>query len=373
MRDYLTPRPPRCYDPAMAPYRADGAVHVHDHATVRALLRDAQRVTADVSGVLPPEQHELRHPVAAFVWATDRRRIDGCPGRHAALRGAMAPWFAAADAGPRADAARESCERGLPEPGRPFDVFGDYALPLAVGYMAGWLGVEPSDVAYAVDDQLAAGELFDSWPPLAPPGMDEFYGRLMDRPHLGGVAGAARELVRAGVVTEREAWGIVYSVSVTSVATAAAITLAAGLAAEHGLWPRMADAATASAAIEEAVRLGNPFPLASRFVREPFRLGEVEVAPGDQVVMWLTAANRGLPGPHRVPLDRFDPGRDTTGHLGWGSGYHHCAGREHARAFAAVAVTTLAARHPELVPAGPWERLVGIDDGFAAAPAAVPG
>ena len=94
----------------------------------------------------------------------------------------------------------------------------------------------------------------------------------------------------------------------------------------------MADPAQARPAVEEALRLGTPFPQASRFAREPFTVGDVAVQPGDQVLMWLTAANRDLPGPHRQPLDRFDPERDTAEHLGWGSGYHRCGGLHHARA-----------------------------------------
>ena len=34
-------------------------------------------------------------------------------------------------------------------------------------YLADWLGIAPSDVTYAVDDQLAAGDMFASgrrWP-----------------------------------------------------------------------------------------------------------------------------------------------------------------------------------------------------------------
>ena len=139
------------------------------------------------------------------------------------------------------------------------------------------------------------------------------------------------------MITEREAWGIVYSLSVSTVATAAAVTLAAGLAVEHGLWERMADPADAGGAVEEAIRIGNPFPQASRFVREPFASATSSVQPGDQVLMWLTAANRDLPGPHGQPLDRFDPGRDNGQHLGFGSGYHLCGGVHHVREVAVAA------------------------------------
>jgi cytochrome P450 len=363
------PRPARSYDPTVAPYREDGTLHVHDHATVRALLRDSRKVTSDVSELVGPEQRV--HPVSAFVWATDRLTLGGCPGRHAALRSAMGPWLGAEAVEQRRPDADALCRRHSARiSGRPFDVYADYAEPLVVEYLAGWLGVAESDVRFAVADQLAAGEMFAAWPPPSTDELDEHYRELLARPGLRGVAAAARDLRDQQVVTEREAWGIVYALSVSAVATATAITLATGLGVEHGLWAGLADPALAGAAVEEAVRLGSPFPQASRFAREPFALGELAVEPGEQVLMWLTAANRDLPGPQKQPLDRFDPDRDTSAHLGWGSGYHACGGVRHARAVAETAVAGLARSCPTLTHAGPWVRFVGIDDGYSAAPAA---
>jgi cytochrome P450 len=367
-----SPRPARCYDPSVAPYR-DGAdssvVHVHDYATIRALLRDPVRVTADVTESVSAADRDRLHPVSAFVWGTDRRTMSGCPGRHGALRTAMAPWFSASAAAARRATTRGAAEALAPAPGSAFDLYHDFAMPVVVASTAAWLGVEPADVEYAITDQLDQGEFFEHWPMLSTEEMDEHYRALMARPELGGVAAEARALVAAGVVTEREAWGIVYSLSVSTVATAAAVTLAAGLSVEQGTWERMADPALADGAVQEAIRIGNPFPQASRFVREPFAIGDVAVRPGDQVLMWLTAANRDLPGPHGQPLDRFDPERDNGRQLGFGSGYHLCGGVHHVREVAVAAVTTLAERCPQLRIVGPWKRFVGIDDGYVAAPA----
>jgi cytochrome P450 len=369
-----SPRPPSCYDPATPPYRDEFGVHLYDHRTVRGLLRDPNRVTSDVTEMLSPGQQDRLHPVSAFVWATDRRTVSGCPGRHAALRSVMAPWFNPAAAADRQEAAGASAERlAATVAGGPFDVHDDFARPLVVAYLADWLGIEPADVVYAVDDQLAAGEIFETWPMLAEPEMDDRFRAVMARPTLGGLAAQSRDLVAAGVMGEREAWGVLYAISVSAVATCATIALAIGLTVEHGHWDRMVDSDFARGAIEEAVRLGSPFPQASRFAREPFTVGEVDVRPGEQVLMWLTAANRGLPGPHRQPLDRFDPERDNALHVGWGSGYHLCGGVHHARALALTAVTALARRCPRLELAGPWKRFVGIDDGFIAAPALADG
>ena len=359
-----SPRPSRYYDPTTPPHRDDQGVHVYDRPTISALLHDPRRVTSDVSEMLTATQRDRLHPVSCFVWATDRTTMSGCPGRHAALRAAMAPWFAATEADGLGGAAHTACEAAAARvAGRPFDVFDDYAMPLVVAHLAGWLGVEPSDVTYVVDDQLAAGDLFAGWPPLAPPGMDERFRALLARPGLRGIAGAARDLVGSGVITERESWGIVYALAVSAVATATAITLTVGLGVEHGLWPRLADDGTARLAIEESVRLGSPFPQASRFARVPFAVGDVQVQAGEQVLMWLTAANRDVPDPAV-----FDPWRDAAGHVGWGAGYHRCGGVHHARMLAAAAVTTLARRCPQLALPRRWTRFVGIDDGFTAAP-----
>src|SRR6478736_1992005 len=140
-----SPRPPQCYDPSVAPYR-DGddssVVHVHDYATIRALLRDPVRVTADVTETVSAEDRDRLHPVSAFVWGTDRRTMSGCPGRHGALRSVMAPWFTASAAVARREATRRAAEALAPEPGEPFVLYNDYAMPVVVSSTAHWLGIE---------------------------------------------------------------------------------------------------------------------------------------------------------------------------------------------------------------------------------------
>ena len=125
-----------------------------------------------------------------------------------------------------------------------------------MAYLGDWLGIAPPEVMYAVDDQVAAGDMFAAWPPLATPEMDAHYRAVMARPDLTGVAAEARDLAAAGVFTERESWGVLYAISVSAIATATTAALAVGLALEHDLWPQMADPARARAAAEEALRLG---------------------------------------------------------------------------------------------------------------------
>ena len=209
------PRPPHCYDPATPPHRDEQGVHVYDHATIRGLLRDPQRVTSDVSEMLTPDQRDRLHPVSSFVWATDRRTLSGCPGRHTALRSALAPWFAVDSATSRAPVAAEIAAELLDArteahtAGGAFDVYLDYALPMAVTYLADWLGIAPSDVIYAVEDQFAAGDMFAVVATAGHPGDGRVLPRA-DAPtgsdrHRRDCArpGRSRGAHRAGVVGRR--------------------------------------------------------------------------------------------------------------------------------------------------------------------------
>ena len=201
------PRPPTCYDPATPPHRDSHGVHVYDHATIRALLRDPQRVTSDVTrddhcrAARPPAPREhlrLGHR------PPDAERMPG-PARRAALRdGAVVhaprPPRPGPRPQPRSPPSALDVHVEAHTAGGSFDVYLDYALPWRwPTWPTGWAS-SPRTSTYAIDDQLAAGDMFASWPPLATPEMDEYYRELMSRPGLTGVAAEARELVRAGTL-----------------------------------------------------------------------------------------------------------------------------------------------------------------------------
>ncbi|MCG7523697.1 cytochrome P450 [Streptomyces sp. OfavH-34-F] len=109
--------------------------------------------------------------------------------------------------------------------------------------------------------------------------------------------------------------------------------------------PKTAEALEAF--VREVVRHDAPVQNTRRFAAEPFRHGTAEVAPGEQVLVLLAAANRDRavnPEPHA-----FRPGREDPVVFTFGAGAHRCPGEELAVAIATAVVGTLLDRghHPE--------------------------
>jgi cytochrome P450 len=110
----------------------------------------------------------------------------------------------------------------------------------------------------------------------------------------------------------------------------------AALRADPVLLPRV---------IEEVLRYQSPSAIASlRYATEPMTIAGTTISAGDFVHISLLAANRD-PSAFDDP-DRFDPTRDTSGHLAFGHGIHHCLGASLARMQAEVAVGELVRRFP---------------------------
>lgn len=83
-------------------------------------------------------------------------------------------------------------------------------------------------------------------------------------------------------------------------------------------------------AVEEVVRWVSPVATLTRTAVAPVTIGDKEIAVGDKVALWFSAANRDpevFEDPHEFRIDR-----NPTEHLAFGWGVHFCLGVHLARA-----------------------------------------
>jgi cytochrome P450 len=128
-----------------------------------------------------------------------------------------------------------------------------------------------------------------------------------------------------------------------------------GFASHPDQWQRLReDPALARVACDEAVRWESPVQTFFRTATTDVRIGGTVVPEGRKVLMFLAAANR---DPRRwTDPDRFDLGRDPSGHVGFGMGLHQCVGQHVARLEAEAVLTALARRVRSIELAGPTRR-----------------
>ncbi len=121
-----------------------------------------------------------------------------------------------------------------------------------------------------------------------------------------------------------------------------------------------ADRSMLRGAIEEALRWEPPITTVVRVAVRDCELGGVAIRAGTNVSVSVAAANR---DPTRYPdPDRFDPTRKNIAHLTFGGGPHLCLGMHLARMEAAVAISALLDRLPDLRldPSAPTPHVVGV-------------
>jgi len=120
-------------------------------------------------------------------------------------------------------------------------------------------------------------------------------------------------------------------------------------------------------AFDEAVRLISPVQTFFRTTTADVEISGSIVPDGKKVLMFLSSANR---DPRRWDdPDRFDLGRDPSGHVGFGMGIHQCVGQHVARLEAEAVLTALVARVERLEPAGePVVHLNNTLRGFSSLP-----
>ncbi|MEU3659976.1 cytochrome P450 [Streptomyces sp. NPDC032940] len=240
------------------------------------------------------------------------------------------------------------------------DMVSGFAYPLPVRVICEMLGVPREDhpvfekwahaIAFTVDPALAPGELTTEVEEKVEEARDGFVGyftRLIEERRHDPREDILSELIAAEEegdrLTGRELILTCVLLLVAGHETTANLIL-------NGLLALLRDPAQlqllrerpelAEAAVEEVLRYDAPAQMVTRIAREPFTLGEHEVAAGQPLLLLLAAANRD-PLQHR-DADRFDITRGDPGHLGFAAGPHFCLGSVLARMEGAVALDAFA-------------------------------
>jgi cytochrome P450 len=352
-------------DPATDPYavyaalRARGPVHrvlvPGSGESWLVVSRDAARAALTD----PRLRNDIRHSAS---WRTDgghalgRNMLQSDPPLHTRLRHLVAGHFAPgriAALRPRVERVADRLLNALPARGTA-DLVARYALPLPVTVICELLGVPEGERA---DFHTWSRELVTPTSPEAAAsaagaltgfltGLTAHKRRSPDDTLLSDLALAADD----GALTAQELLGMAFLLLVAGHETTVNLISATvhGLLTHPAQLDRLrAEPELTGRAVEESLRYHSPVHASAfRFAAEPLDLAGTRIAAGDSVLVSLAAASRDpghFPGP-----DRFDIGRRTQGHLGFGHGLHHCLGAPLARVEATVAVRLLFARHPSL-------------------------
>jgi cytochrome P450 len=334
------------------------------YADVRAVLTDP-RLARDVH----------RWPGGGRTRPSERTGINdhmlhSDPPDHTRLRRLVQKPFAARRAALRPRA--EEIAAGLLDElaardGDVIDLLDRYARPLPIAVICELLGVPVADrewirdTVYAYDEpaeherverELAAYFTELTAAKRAEPGDDLVSALVLSRDVPG--AGGAGDTLTGG-----ELLGTVFLLVMAGFDTTVNL-IASGILAlltHPGELARLrADPSLLPAAVEELLRFTSPVNHANdRFTTEDVSIGGVNIPAGEWVMPAISSADW---DPAQFPgADRLDLSRDTSGHVAFGHGVHHCLGAPLARMEAEVALGALLARRPGLALAVPAAEL----------------
>ena len=295
------------------------------------------------------------------------------PPDHARLRRLLQKAFTPGRAGqlrPRAKEIAASLLDEMAARGDVVDLLDGYARPFPITVICELLGIPVADRGWiwaAVTDYGKGEEELQRVPrelgayftgliaaKRAQPGDDLLSALVVAHDNASGPdAGHADTLTSTELLSA--AYHLVMAGFDTTVNLIASGTLA--LLTHPGQMTRLRqDPALLPAAVEELLRFTNPVNhVTARFTTEDLPIGDVVIPAGEWVLIATSSANRDpaqFPGP-----DRLDLGRDTSGHVAFGHGIHHCLGAPLARMEAEVALSALLARFPRISLAVPPQEL----------------
>ncbi|RMI43630.1 cytochrome P450 [Actinomadura harenae] len=232
-----------------------------------------------------------------------------------------------------------------------FDVVTEFCEPLAVSTICRYLRVpEPDPVWFAqVAETVAAGMDAGVFPDRREPAMaaraelSALTGAWLADPPPDGIVRAVADAVRTGALDGAVAANtlrVLLHAGYTSASKLLALATVTLLERPGALAAFAAD--PSPHAVDELVRFCSPVQALGRVCVAPTELGGRRIEPGQDVTLFLGAANRDperFDDPHDL---RFD--RRPNPHLGFGRGAHSCLGAPFAAVQTRVALTVLAER-----------------------------
>lgn len=251
-----------------------------------------------------------------------------------------------------------------PTAGTTFDFMTDIAMPLPIAVVGEWLGLD-ADTSQLLREQspaiirmlgaLAEGEELEVGAGAFAALLTEFLPLAADRrAHPGD---DLLSFIAADPALQLD--DVVVTAILIAVAghETTANLLGTGMIRLLAVGPdgvRIADGLDKAdpSLVTELLRLDGPVQATARTATEDHRIGDVEIASGQQALVVVAAANRD-PAVFDEP-DRFRLDRDGAPPLAFGYGAHHCLGRALAQLETTVALRWILARNPRLAGSVTW-------------------
>ncbi len=298
---------------------------------------------------------EFSSAIAAGGTGIGSSMIFADPPEHTRLRNVVSKAFT-----PRSIAALEPRIREIArellakwEPGVPFDVVAELAIPLPITVIAEMIGVDPKDRAdFKRWSGAIVGRILMS-PFDLKREFGDYFGRVLDERRsdprddlISRLAAANRDVV----MTVEELMDAVALLLVAGNETTTNLISLATL--QFARFPEqreivLGDPSAMANAIEEVLRYDSPVhAIPPRITRKDTALGSVEIKAGEWVTVYTAAANR---DPKRfVRPDVFDVRRrDAANHIAFGAGIHFCLGAPLARLEGRIVMEELLAKAPD--------------------------
>ena len=320
------------------------------HDDAQRLLRDSKlvkdrRTASAASSGSSPKRRGGRGSIFRHMLDTD-------PPEHSRLRGCVHRAFTQKVVNalfPRI----ESFARGLIgrfEVSRTVDLVDEYAAPIAVTVIAELLGVPGGDQARFrtwAENMTPAGPFGPDQVQQAFMDFSAYFQELVEIRRRSPADDLLSELLTAAgdseQLTSEELYSMILFLLIAGHETSLN-SIANGILALLG-HPEQLELLRncpqlLPTAVEELLRFDGPVRVTtSRYLTEPYVLGDVEMKPRDQVLVLLGSVNRD-PAAFDDP-ESLNISRSSNRHLAFGLGPHFCLGAQLARAESAIAIASL--------------------------------